>query len=491
MDVYDLGGLRRVVDLHASVDLLQRSDQIEAWCGAAMRACRIEYADPARRDPMRLVDLTSGEGLDVLDLGAAVEPGQHVLARIVPTDAEPGLVFDWGLLPVREPVAQAVAADPQRWLPALHAQTLRGELEPGDSHLPEASLICDLPYRSWLSLVGVPLAECPDHDPRPLFAKALERVLDLAVSPKAAGHRHAIAQLLLDPLFDETMRWRFVAPEFGPAWRLLGEVVPDHARSRCEELALWCAASRARRHRLAVEMPKSRVRKPKRSRQQEKVQYAGPSREGWGESEPWIRAMMMADEAEATGDAVATLEIMDAFATGPDGEFFWRPWRAKYLGQIAMLGPILPGWVISRWICSQAMQSLAEAKRGPMRRAFDLAVELRGGESSLPGVDLPDAHSRVLDHDWVYRQLFLYEFGGLDLFMRDRAVVGPAGRGRLDPPVRAQCDGCLSARRLQSEQRHLAGSAHRGDPRCAEHRKCLPGRARRACHRPTGADRLR
>src|SRR5262245_2068152 len=28
MDVYDLGGLRRVVDLHASAELLQRSDQI-------------------------------------------------------------------------------------------------------------------------------------------------------------------------------------------------------------------------------------------------------------------------------------------------------------------------------------------------------------------------------------------------------------------------------------------------------------------------------
>jgi hypothetical protein len=131
--------------------------------------------------------------------------------------------------------------------------------------------------------------------------------------------------------------------------------------------------------------------------------------------------MMMADEAEATGDAVATLEIMDAFAIGPDGEFFWRPWRAKYLTQIAMLGPILPGWVMSRWICSQAMQSLAEAKRDSSRRALDLAVELRGGASALPGVDLPDAHARVLNHDWVYRQLFLYELGGLDLFVRDRA----------------------------------------------------------------------
>jgi hypothetical protein len=131
--------------------------------------------------------------------------------------------------------------------------------------------------------------------------------------------------------------------------------------------------------------------------------------------------MMMADEAEARADARAALEIMDAFAVGPDGELFWRPWRATYLAQIAMLGPSLPGWVTSRWLCSQAMQSLSEDKRDAYRRAFELAVELRGGLAGLPGVDAADAHGRVVDHDWVYRQLFLYEFGGLDLFVRDHA----------------------------------------------------------------------
>lgn len=243
MDVYDLGGLRRVVELHAAAELLARADRIEEWCGAPMRACRVERIDPARRDPMSLVDLTSGELLDVLDLGAQVEPGQHVLGRIVPTTAEPGQMFDWGLLPVGGSVAEAVAADPQRWLPALHAQTLRGELEPGASHLSEASLITDGPYRAWLTLVDVPVDECPDHDPRPLFAKALERVLELAPGGYAPAHRHAIGELVLDPLFDEAMRWRFVAPELAATWQRLGDLVPDHARTRCEEMALWCATS--------------------------------------------------------------------------------------------------------------------------------------------------------------------------------------------------------------------------------------------------------
>ena len=245
LDVYDLGGLRRVVDRHASAELLARSDQIQAWCDSRIRACRIERVDAARHDPMRLVDLTSGELLDTLDLGAPVEPGQHVLARVVPTVAEPGLMLDWGLLPVSEPVAQAVAADPRRWLPTLSARIRSGDMAAGDSHLPEAALISDLPYRSWLSLVDVPLEECPDHDPAPLIAKALEHVVDLAEDGNLVGmgHRHAIGELMLDPLLDQTLRWRFVAPELGSAWRVLSEVVPDHARSTCEEMALWCAAA--------------------------------------------------------------------------------------------------------------------------------------------------------------------------------------------------------------------------------------------------------
>src|SRR3954471_11835427 len=123
-------------------------------------------------------------------------------------------------------------------------------------------------------------------------------------------------------------------------------------------------------------MPKSRRRKPKRPKQRRPETFAPPSSAGWGDMEPWIRAMMMADEAEARGDAIATLEVMEAFATGPDGSFFWRPWRAASLLQIALLRPILPGWAISRWICSQSMHSLSQDKRDSYRRAYDLAVEL-------------------------------------------------------------------------------------------------------------------
>ena len=40
----------------------------------------------------------------------------------------------------------------------------------------------------------------------------------------------------------------------------------------------------------------------------------------------------LADEAEARGDANAALDVMDAFALGPDGKPFWRPWRVECPG---------------------------------------------------------------------------------------------------------------------------------------------------------------
>jgi hypothetical protein len=245
VDVYDLGGLRRLVERHASPALLDRSDRIDAWCGAPMRACRVESVPDNRTGSMSVVDLSGGDRLEVMDLGAEVLPGQCVLGRVVPTTAEPGLMFDWRPLPVPEGVARAVAADPRRWLPTLHSLTVRGTVEPGFTHLPEGSLTTDLPYRSWLTLVGVPLDECPDHDPAPVFAKALTRVLELAAHGADAlmSRRHPIGDLVIDPLFDQAMRWRYVDRELESVWRTLADVVPDHARSRCAEQALWCSAA--------------------------------------------------------------------------------------------------------------------------------------------------------------------------------------------------------------------------------------------------------
>lgn len=167
-----------------------------------------------------------------------------------------------------------------------------------------------------------------------------------------------------------------------------------------------------------------------RGRRRPKKKPTRPSRPGAGRDqlpgelagmEPWLRAMALADEAEARGDAEGALEVMDVFATGPDGRLFWGPWRVDRLLQIAMFGPLLPAWVTSRWICEQALQSLDADLRGPRRRALDSAVALHGGCEALPGVDEADAAARVMDHDWVFRQLLLFDLGGLESFVRRTA----------------------------------------------------------------------
>lgn len=133
--------------------------------------------------------------------------------------------------------------------------------------------------------------------------------------------------------------------------------------------------------------------------------------------------MWQADGAEARGDAQRALELMSGKPLGPDGKPFWRPWRVRHLTQLVTLGSLLPGWVVSRWVLAQAHQSLDGTGRPRVARALKIAIDLRGGPGTLPGVDSVDARSKVVDHDWVYRQTFLYELGGLDAFLR-RVATG-------------------------------------------------------------------
>ena len=59
---------------------------------------------------------------------------------------------------------------------------------------------------------------------------------------------------------------------------------------------------------------------------------------------------------------------------------------------------------------------------------MEVAIATRGGPGTLWGVDDADAGAKVIDHDWVYRQLVLHEHGGLRTFLRgaNRALVGRA-----------------------------------------------------------------
>ena len=235
-DVYDLGALRRFINDQATDELLGRTDELVGWAEAPMRACRVEYVDRERARPMRVRDLTSGEELAMLDLGAPVAPGEHVIGRVVPISTAPGAMFDWRPVPVCAEAAEAVAEDPRLWLTTIHSLLVDGVLEPGFAHLPEASLTSDLDYHSWMSEQD----RSADVDPVKVIESAVHEAL---TGPnRREGDRHRLGDLILDPAFNTSMRWRFVAPDLLPAWEGLSRSLPDHSRPRCEEMAMWCAA---------------------------------------------------------------------------------------------------------------------------------------------------------------------------------------------------------------------------------------------------------
>lgn len=158
-------------------------------------------------------------------------------------------------------------------------------------------------------------------------------------------------------------------------------------------------------------MPVSRKRRPRRNTAQRAS--ARPR-----DLTPWMEALVATDAAEARGCADEALWAMEAVEVGPDGKPWWRPWRRTRLQQLARWSDLAPAWVFSRWICAQAAQSLDPSAATRSRRALAEAIRLRGGTDVLPGVDPIDARCKVIDHDWVYRQLVLYDFGGLRAYLR-------------------------------------------------------------------------
>lgn len=155
------------------------------------------------------------------------------------------------------------------------------------------------------------------------------------------------------------------------------------------------------------------------------------------------RFVRHADAAEARGDARDALRVMQAFATMPDGSPLWRPVRVQTLRQLTEHPGELPGWAVSRWLVAQATRPpLTGGSRAAVSRALEVAVRARGGLLALPGTDSIDRRCKVMDHDWLFRQLFLHEYGALRRFLDETAapdLVGRADRIRewADAPIRA------------------------------------------------------
>ena len=160
-----------------------------------------------------------------------------------------------------------------------------------------------------------------------------------------------------------------------------------------------------------------------------------------------LAAMQAANDAEVRGDADGALRIMSANLIGSDGRIFWNPDRMGRLLQIVRFGPILPRWAISRWILEQALIHLDPVLRPAHEEAMRIAIDLRGGLSALAGADPIDAQVKVMDHDWVHRQLLLYDYGGLARFLEAGATPDLIAGG---DSIAEWCDAPLRAMRLEA-----------------------------------------
>ena len=141
------------------------------------------------------------------------------------------------------------------------------------------------------------------------------------------------------------------------------------------------------------------------------------------------------DDAEARGDARGALELMSSLESQLGDDDFWRSERVERLTQLTTFTSLLPRWATSRWVLAQALQTLDESSRPRTRRALEVAQEI---QDAVPSVlrapdDGVDRRPETIDHDWVYRQVYLYELGGLQHFTRRIATPDLlAGADQID-----------------------------------------------------------
>ena len=189
-------------------------------------------------------------------------------------------------------------------------------------------------------------------------------------------------------------------------------------------------------------MPKSRGRRQGKSNR--KQTRSGESRRSQATD---IRARAHAefpllhatDAAEVRGDAWGALQLIARDLAHRGDEVFWRPDRVERLLQLAHLGPCRPRWATSRWILAQAAQALDNSTRVRTHRAFEITLGIRGEEVDVDDID---RRAKILDHDWVFREVFLYELGGLQHFLSRIASADlVAGADRIHEWARAPMGG--------------------------------------------------
>jgi hypothetical protein len=142
-----------------------------------------------------------------------------------------------------------------------------------------------------------------------------------------------------------------------------------------------------------------------------------------GVDPPLWRALL----AEARGDAATAAGLLAE--AGVDD-----PVRIDDLATMARHGDAAPSWLVARWLTRQALEWLR--LRGDERYERARYLSLQGtywSRADLAVADLPPAYVRLLDSDWVTREIALYGYRALDDFLdgvADPALVERAGEVR-------------------------------------------------------------
>lgn len=247
--LYEAGGLRDFLDLHAEPPLLARAGPLQRWPDAPLQVYRYGSLQAA---VLCVTDVGTDESWDVMHLGCAagVDPEAFVLGRLVPVDAEPGLMFERRPLALDEQTARQLAPElpdePLGWLCVLNLAIEDGR----QKHMIGRAGSTPL----WSDVVLEPPTRTDDDEPagriRDLMDAGLQRRVAEAVAtcevallcaevapdalPVAAAHA---AVGLSHPAVLAAVREHSTGPDRAAGWSAVAGCLPEPLRGHCLALA--------------------------------------------------------------------------------------------------------------------------------------------------------------------------------------------------------------------------------------------------------------
>jgi hypothetical protein len=240
---FELGGLFEFARSLATGRLREEGGLCEQWSRARMGGFRIETSAPGS---LVLRDLARDDSVSLLELGAGLHAGPEgwLIGRLVPTGAEPGLMFDTRPLPVDERTAREVAADPgpAAWVSALGVAVVEGRVDRALLQTEDRELVTDVPSRSLVE-IGTPasaLASTLDSlgRGRDEIGRAALRILRSAGEGARDGDQAPyVAAAVLNAHAHSEVRGRVLSPGQAAAWSRWADLAPEPARSRLQRLA--------------------------------------------------------------------------------------------------------------------------------------------------------------------------------------------------------------------------------------------------------------